>query len=633
MTSPSRGADWTLQADEVRSARGIITASGDVLVSHGAHSWTAELAQWVEQASSVRLTNGRWHLDPVHTVDFFTLTLDVETGAVSVTDVQFRDGKGLKVSAETLNMSANGEQVNITDVSATTCDCEGTSPWSVRATSATWQPGDWIALQGAQVEVFERPVTPPFPTTIPLSRRSGLLAPTLSWGYDGPLIATPLYLTGGRSFDLTVTPEVRPLHGTRVHLDPRWALKTSTGDYRATVGWDGWEKQFRGAFSGLSTWKQGIWAWQSETDWLSDLSVRQDYNDRWLDRSRTWTESRWLLSGYGVELAGRTVQHADETLQSPLDLAFRQAARSLPGGFLLSGTVGTMQGVITDDLMNPGPWSGTAFGTTTLTRPTRAGPTQFTPRITTGLDSAFDASSSRGSGRPVASGFGIVGTHAALPLWRDGAHHFERLEPFVDAEVGLDSGRTGDALDANAITDKLVWKVEPGVSWRRSESGALFEVYAQAPITQDGWAGHARVRFTTGPWQLRGQLQTRPTELTGADVPEVELATLSTGFDAEALSASLRWIWADIEPTSRLPSLKAHLGSGRLRWRLPAAANVIELTGGADVDLVATALQSTQAGLIYTHPTGCLRLGAEARFAVDRPLPDVSLVVDIRPAR
>jgi len=629
MSTTSSAGEWSLKADHITSTGDLLTATGEVTVTHDAHAWRAESASFDANNNRAVLTQGLWELPGGHRVEFGTLALDLDSGDVHLQTARFTDGDGLSVVASAV--STDGQLLRLTDVDATACDCEGVPPWSLRARQATWSPGEWIALQGAQARLFNLPITPRVPTTVPLSRRSGFLTPTLGWAYDGPIIATPLYLTGGPGFDLTVTPEVRPRHGTRLHIDPRYAIRGSDGDYQITVGWDDWEHRFRGSFSGISNWESGPWYWRSDSEWLSDLSYRQDYGDQWLDRSRRWTESRWLLGAHGFELAGRSVQHHREIEQFPLDIAYRQGAKRLHGGLLLDGAVATRLGAITHDLGAPGPWVGDGWMGSSISRPTFIGPLRWTPRL--GVEASATAHQDTAvTHRAQATG----GVALTVPMWRDTASGFERLEPRLSASATFhtdanDLGGQGAEGQATPL-DHLRWEVTPALSWRRTGRHQLIEVVAQVPLSEQGVESQTFAQIELGPWQLQAQLQTHPLPL-NRPTPElpVQLATVSSRWDAGTLGGGLRWLLAELRDPVVESLVHIHVVGAHTRWRLPGAGEVITLNASGTLDLLQpVALQSVTAGLRYRHPSGCLTLGAEGTFAVDRALPDLRLIIEVR---
>src|SRR5918911_1149421 len=122
------------------------------------------------------------------------------------------------------------------DVSLTPCDCAGEPDYELFARSA--EIGDDRAdLRGVRLHLLGATL-PLFPLSLPLThRQSGLLAPVI--GYGGPLgltYAQPVFLTLGRSYDVTVAPGwitgghahqealgQRSIKGPRLGLEGRYA--------------------------------------------------------------------------------------------------------------------------------------------------------------------------------------------------------------------------------------------------------------------------------------------------------------------------------------------------------------------------------------------------------------------------
>jgi len=122
------------------------------------------------------------------------------------------------------------------DVTLTPCDCPGDPDYELVARTAEISE-DRADLRGVRLRLLGATL-PLFPVSLPLAnRQSGLLAP--QFGYGGPVgftYAQPVFLTLGRSNDLTVTPgwitgghmhqQVlgdRSIKGPRLGLEERYA--------------------------------------------------------------------------------------------------------------------------------------------------------------------------------------------------------------------------------------------------------------------------------------------------------------------------------------------------------------------------------------------------------------------------
>jgi hypothetical protein len=87
----------------------------------------------------------------------------------------------------------------------------------------------------------------------------------------------------------------------------------------------------------------------------------------------------------------------------------------------------------------------------------------------------------------------------------------------------------------------------------------------------------------------------------------------------------LGWVYAD--PSEVRDDREVH----QARASAGVRAGPIDLTGGLAYDLPARQWVSRVAGVRWTHPTGCMGIGATARFEVDRALPEVALRFDVAP--
>ena len=142
------------------------------------------------------------------------------------------------------------------DIRLTPCDCKGEPDYEIVAKRALIE-GDRAHLSGARLRLGGLPV-PLFPLSLPLTaRQSGLLAPQLGFASVGGFgIAQPIFVTLGRSFDLTLTPGLftgtahggdpaigrRTVAGPRLGLEGRYAPSDGTrGQLTLDLLYDLWQ--------------------------------------------------------------------------------------------------------------------------------------------------------------------------------------------------------------------------------------------------------------------------------------------------------------------------------------------------------------------------------------------------------
>lgn len=141
--------------------------------------------------------------------------------------------------ARRIDRAASGALI-LRDAEVTPCDCGSDPPsWKMRAARVdiitehgAW--ARWPVLQVGEVPVLILPAW-----YVPLSgRQSGLLAPRLELR-DGFWFRQPLYLTLGRSADMTLTPGFVLRRGPRLEGEMRWApAQGNQGSLRLTGQWD-----------------------------------------------------------------------------------------------------------------------------------------------------------------------------------------------------------------------------------------------------------------------------------------------------------------------------------------------------------------------------------------------------------
>jgi LPS-assembly protein len=158
-----------------------------------------------------------------------------------------RAARGLGKNAFTMTAARvqqlAGGRIVARDVTMTPCDCEG-SPDYVIESSEAQVSDDRVALSSPWLRIGGVPI-PLFPLSLPLGdRQSGMLFPVFGFtAMNGFAFAVPVFLTLGRSYDVTVTPGVftgnpgtgsssalgeRSIKGPRLALEFRYAPALST---------------------------------------------------------------------------------------------------------------------------------------------------------------------------------------------------------------------------------------------------------------------------------------------------------------------------------------------------------------------------------------------------------------------
>ena len=129
-----------------------------------------------------------------------------------------------------------GSTWQVEQVSLTPCDCDVSNPsWAIRARTAdidldARRATLWLPVAGPHAASWGVPFTLGLPISIPLSdRQTGLLFPKLTFaGNSGFGVETPVFITLGRSADLTITPGY--FGGAFTSADGGWpTTPTTTG--------------------------------------------------------------------------------------------------------------------------------------------------------------------------------------------------------------------------------------------------------------------------------------------------------------------------------------------------------------------------------------------------------------------
>ena len=241
-------------------------------------------------------------------------------------------------------------------------------------------------------------------------------------------------------------------------------------------------------------------------------------------------------------------------------------------------------------------------------RPTLAGPLRVTPGC-----SRRRARQPLGADPAAPAAFAEAGAHAdvGLPAWRATATAFERLEPGVDVRW-----TPVRAAEQPAIGVVPYLAREHGGS---TDAGA--RIAWDAGLT---WTGYA-TRHGATAWAQ-------------GSTSGLYLGPSAAGFAAHhgALDLGASWIFAPSDAIRQPdPSTPKVLDQTRLdgALTLPRPAQQRADRGSAAWDLAGGQLLSRTATVRWTHASGCLAIGATARFDRDRAVPDVAIAIDPWPNR
>lgn len=215
---------------------GEVQATGDVLLTDATRALAADGVRAV--------LGGPFQAD--HVVAFLKDGPVQLGGATTIEEARRRGRNRLTFTGQRLEGDADG-RLSLGGARLTLCDCGGSPPtWELRAGHAEVTPGHHATLSWPVLYVTPRFlfINRPVPVLVlpwlflPLGeRQTGLLLPTVaSTGASGFGIAQPLFVTLGRSADLTLTPEylfgraatdvragLPSVRGPGLRLELRWA--------------------------------------------------------------------------------------------------------------------------------------------------------------------------------------------------------------------------------------------------------------------------------------------------------------------------------------------------------------------------------------------------------------------------
>lgn len=508
--------------------------------------------------------------------------------------VRIKSPDGLfEADSATLDLATGkitGERVLVT-----VCDCPGPDPWSVAARHVELVPDEVVRFRGGWLRVLDRRVVPLPAGSIPLERRSGLLAPSAGFAYDGLRVQAPIYVTLGRSADATFTPEIRTRRGPRLLAEQRYATRTGSGTTGATLGYDWIEDGWRGGVDWVHQ-DGGPVGFASVGRLTTDPDVPRDYGDAFLARRQPWSEVRTLGWAGPAEVAVDVFQ-SEVPMLNAASVAARPGAVVLPGGFVAGG-----EGSVGAVTRTTGGLGGLLAGDLSVSRPVRLGPVRVVPSLVGAGGLAF-------AGAPDPDDALVGQVESVLLAWHAGPHGLARVESGAVARYTV----TPDGSEP-LLAPMLRWRA----SGPQGATGLTAVIGVDGEGTLDAWASH-------GAFSTWGHLALAD----GALGPSWAGATGDLG----PVRASAGWLFADASAL-RQPAATPHdLHQVRtdVAWTLPGRASVFQIGAAGAYDLDGASFLSRAVSLRWTHPTDCLSIGVVGRFDTDRPLPDVSLAIHARP--
>jgi len=235
---PGQGGEARVQATSATFdvAAGTYRLEGEVVISRGAATLRAGKASYDPRSGEVTASGGVLLIDParvlfaeeIHAVFdgpfqarqavAYYRSRPTPYGAAATLEAASACGpNALRAEGGEVTSAGDG-RLRLVDARLTLCDCagDGAPSWELRSRSAVVQPGDEARLEWPVLYVTPRflLMDRPVPVmvlpwlTVPLAPRvSGLLVPRLgSSGPTGWTLGQPIYLTLGRSADLTLVP-------------------------------------------------------------------------------------------------------------------------------------------------------------------------------------------------------------------------------------------------------------------------------------------------------------------------------------------------------------------------------------------------------------------------------------------
>jgi hypothetical protein len=600
---------WVGDADQA-------VAEGSVDVVFGPEEVRGARARVELATRRIVVEEGTWRHAGVGAMSFATLEIAWDGGwTASASDAHFTGspgGRPLSVHGDTLRWLADGTLAG-TGVVVSPCDCDR-PPISVQAKDVRVRVGDEASFRGGWIRLFDVPVVPVPAGTLPLSRRSGLLPPSLGYGDDGFRASIPLYLTLGPSGDATFTPEVRTERSERLLGEGRYAIQGGTGIFEGAAGWDRVTGSPREAASLAHQASRGTTGAAVRAQVLSDPDYLSDYSDVFLARTTPWIESRAWVAGGPAEAWLDGFQY-DPTAIQRVGAAVAMPGQALPGGFATDLELASLAG-FSDTLSGAGGWVGAAAA---VRRATWLGPLRATPELRGGMsgDAAYPGAED--------AAWGEARLELAVPVWRDLRHGRETIEPVVSVTGG--SGQLADPpgsglllgdRGAPPLSDHVPpWSVDPELRWRR---GGAIEIRGGGSFTAEHIGVAASGTFGAGEWHGFAQAEQADVRFAAPN-----LAYAGVGWARGVTSASVAGLYATppelAQPLSAAMISVGFAAPASLRWQASTL-----------IDPVAPEWKSGLLDVRWTHPARCLSVDGQLRVDSDLPLPTFKLSFDWQPA-
>lgn len=302
----ARGIPVQLTADEMSYSReqDVVTAEGNVRLNQGTMTLEADRALLYRGAGRVT-ASGRLNAregDDTFRADSLELDLTTRSG-VMVNGRFFLARDHYYIAGARIERHAD-ESFLFERATITSCDEPeggGRTPWKIRARKLRVEPEQYLTARDVVFSVLDVPVLylPYILWPVKTERQTGLLAPSLGYSTsDGVKIRQPLFITLGRSQDMTVTLDERTDRGTGVALEYRYKLsRRSQGKVEVDVFHDQKEDLVRRRLmiSQVFQFNDRL-DLRLSGEYLSDDALLRDLASELPDRTKSFVESNFFLN-------------------------------------------------------------------------------------------------------------------------------------------------------------------------------------------------------------------------------------------------------------------------------------------------------------------------------------------------